>query len=84
MRLATIDLRKAAYGQFALGAFNVSNMEQIHGLFRGASQADAPVIDHLKQLSRYSQAELMAAVVSGMFTAAITSERPTVIAPLEN
>lgn len=36
----------------------------------------APVIEHLKQLSRYSQAELMAAVVSGMFTAAITSERP--------
>jgi capsid protein len=37
----------------------------------------APVIEHLKQLSRYSYAELMAAVVSGMFTAAITSERPT-------
>lgn len=37
----------------------------------------APVIEHLKQLSRYSHAELMAAVVSGMFTAAITSERPT-------
>jgi lambda family phage portal protein len=36
----------------------------------------APVMEHLKQLSRYSQAELMAAVVSGMFTAAITSERP--------
>lgn len=35
----------------------------------------APVMEHLKQLSRYSQAELMAAVVSGMFTAAITSER---------
>lgn len=38
----------------------------------------APVIEHLKQLSRYSHAELMAAVVSGMFTAAITSERPDV------
>jgi capsid protein len=37
----------------------------------------APVMEHLKQLSRYSQAELMAAVVSGMFTAAITSERPS-------
>lgn len=35
----------------------------------------APVMEHLKQLGRYSQAELMAAVVSGMFTAAITSER---------
>jgi lambda family phage portal protein len=36
----------------------------------------APVMEHLKQLSRYSQAELMAAVVAGFFTAAITSERP--------
>jgi capsid protein len=36
----------------------------------------APVMEELKQLSRYSQAELMAAVVSGMFTAAITSDRP--------
>jgi capsid protein len=37
----------------------------------------APVMERLKQLSRYSDAEIMAAVVSGMFTAAITSERPT-------
>lgn len=37
----------------------------------------APVMEKLKQLSRYSHAELMAAVVSGMFTAAITSERPS-------
>lgn len=37
----------------------------------------APVMEHLQQLSRYSKAELMAAVVSGMFTAAITSERPS-------
>jgi len=37
----------------------------------------APVMEHLKQLSRYSKAELMAAVVAGMFTAAITSERPS-------
>lgn len=36
----------------------------------------APVIEKLKQLSRYSEAELMAAVVSGFFTVAITSEAP--------
>lgn len=34
----------------------------------------APVIEALKQLGRYTDAELMAAVVSGMFTVAITSD----------
>ena len=33
----------------------------------------SPVIEPLKQLGRYSDAELMAAVVSGLFTAAITT-----------
>lgn len=36
----------------------------------------APVIEALKQLSRYTEAELMAAVVSGMFTVFITSDTP--------
>lgn len=36
----------------------------------------APVIESLKQLSRYSEAELMAAVVSGMFTVFIRSNTP--------
>ena len=44
MRLATIDLLQAAYGRYALGAFNVCNMEQVHGLFRGAARAKAPII----------------------------------------
>lgn len=34
----------------------------------------APVFESLKQLSRYSEAELMAAVISGMFTVFITSD----------
>ncbi|WP_231506434.1 phage portal protein [Paenibacillus sp. UNC451MF] len=36
----------------------------------------APVIEPLKQLGRYTEAELMAAVVSGMFTVFIESESP--------
>lgn len=44
MRLPTIDLLRAAYGRYALGAFNVCNLEQVHGLFRGAARAQAPVI----------------------------------------
>jgi len=35
----------------------------------------APVIETLKQLDRYTQAELMAAVVSGMFTVFVETER---------
>ena len=34
----------------------------------------APVIEPLKQLTRYAEAELMAAVVTGMFTVFITSD----------
>ncbi|MBR1953443.1 MAG: phage portal protein [Lentisphaeria bacterium] len=37
----------------------------------------APVIEALKQLKRYSDAELMAAVISGMFTVYIKSNNPT-------
>lgn len=36
----------------------------------------APIIESLKQLSRYSDAELMAAVISGMYTIFVTSEVP--------
>ena len=36
----------------------------------------APVIEELKQLSRYTEAELMAAVVSGMFTVFVKSNSP--------
>jgi lambda family phage portal protein len=36
----------------------------------------APVVESLKQLSRYSEAELMATVVSSMFTAFIETEAP--------
>lgn len=41
---------------------------------RRAAPLLAPVIEHLKQLGRYTEAELMAAVVSGMFTVFIKSE----------
>jgi lambda family phage portal protein len=36
----------------------------------------AAVIEPLKQLERYTEAELMAAVISGFFTVAITSQAP--------
>jgi fructose-bisphosphate aldolase class II len=44
MRTRAQDLLLAARGRYALGAFNVANLEQVHGLFRGAIKARAPVI----------------------------------------
>jgi lambda family phage portal protein len=41
----------------------------------------APVIEPLKQLERYTEAELMAAVVSGMFTVFIETEGSTTLQP---
>ncbi len=52
MRLATIDLLRSSYGKYALGAFNVSNLEQIHGLFRGAVKARAPFIVQFTRVMR--------------------------------
>ncbi|CDX01291.1 Phage portal protein, lambda [Desulfitobacterium hafniense] len=42
----------------------------------------APVIESLKQLGRYTEAELMAAVVSGMFTVFIETQSNTSEVPL--
>src|SRR5262245_54600679 len=59
MRLATIDLLKAAYGRYAVGAFNVCNMEQVHGLFRGAAQAQAPILVQFTRVIRHYAHPLM-------------------------
>ena len=64
MRLATIDLLKAAYGRYALGAFNVCNLEQIHGLFRGAAQAKAPIIVQFTRVIRsYAHPRMLEAML---------------------
>jgi fructose-bisphosphate aldolase class II len=52
MRVPTITLLRAAYQRYALGAFNVTNLEQIHGLFRGAATARAPVIVQFTRVMR--------------------------------
>ncbi len=60
MRLATIDLLKAAYGHYALGAFNVCNMEQVHGLFRGAARAKAPfIVQFTRVIRNYAHPQML-------------------------
>ena len=66
MRHATIDLLHAAYGRYALGAFNVSNLEQVHGLFRGAAQACAPIIVQFTRVMRnYAHPRMLEAMLRG-------------------
>lgn len=52
MRIATLEMLHAARGHYALGAFNVCNLEQIHGLFRGAAAARAPIIVQFTRVMR--------------------------------
>lgn len=52
MRASTNELLHAAYGKYALGAFNVCNLEQVHGLFRGAAEARSPVIVQFTRVMR--------------------------------
>lgn len=51
------------------------------GLTRGVPYL-APVIESLKQLDRYSEAEIMAAVISAMFTVFVKSEDEEGLAPI--
>jgi len=64
MRHVTSDLLQAAYGRYALGAFNVCNLEQIHGLFRGAERAKAPVIVQFTRVMRsYAHPRMLEAML---------------------
>ncbi|RMH96260.1 MAG: fructose-bisphosphate aldolase, partial [Calditrichaeota bacterium] len=44
MIVTTAELFKIAYGKFAVGAYNINNMEQALGLFEGHMKAQAPFI----------------------------------------
>ena len=66
MRVATLDLMKAAYGRYALGAYNVCNLEQIHGLFRGAAKARAPIIVQFTRVIRnYAHPRMLEEMLQG-------------------
>lgn len=52
MIVTTAQLYKVAYGKFAVGAYNINNMEQILGLFGGNVQSRAPFIIQLSKGAR--------------------------------
>jgi fructose-bisphosphate aldolase class II len=64
MLVAAHDLLKAAYGRFIIGAYNVQNMEQVLGVFRGSLAARAPVIVAAVPFARdYAGAKMLQAMV---------------------
>jgi fructose-bisphosphate aldolase, class II len=52
MIVTTAQLYKLAYGNYAIGAYNINNMEQILGLFQGCVESAAPFIIQLSKGAR--------------------------------
>jgi len=52
MIITTKELFKAAYGKYAIGAYNINNLEQIMGLFRGNLLSQAPFIIQISKGAR--------------------------------
>ncbi|MCZ7569493.1 MAG: class II fructose-bisphosphate aldolase [Ardenticatenaceae bacterium] len=64
MIVTTADLFRIAYGRFAVGAYNINNMEQALGLFSGAIEAQAPIIIQLSKGARkYAGVKMLAAII---------------------
>lgn len=64
MIVTTADLYEIAYGQYAIGAYNVNNLEQILGLFRGCIDSRAPFIIQLSKGARqYADKRMLEALI---------------------
>jgi len=67
MIVTTKKLFEAAYGKYALGAYNINNMEQAMGLFRGNLDSQAPFII---QISKGARSYTHSTMLEGMIRAA--------------
>jgi fructose-bisphosphate aldolase, class II len=64
MIVATKELFAHAYGKYALGAYNINNLEQIMGLFRGCIDSKAPFIIQLSKGARsYADKRMLEAMI---------------------
>ena len=52
MIVTTSALYKLAYSRYAIGAYNINNLEQTLGLFKGCIDSQAPFIIQLSKGSR--------------------------------
>jgi fructose-bisphosphate aldolase class II len=64
MIVATKQLVAHAYGKYAIGAYNINNLEQIIGMFRGSIDSQAPFIIQLSKGARgYSDKSFLEAMI---------------------
>jgi len=64
MIVTTDQLFQLAYGKFAVGAYNINNMEQALGLFQGNVQSQAPFIVQISKGSRkYANVKMIEAII---------------------
>jgi fructose-bisphosphate aldolase class II len=64
MIVTTDVLFRIAYGKYAVGAYNINNMEQALGLFKGHIQAQAPFIIQISKGSRkYAGIPMIEAII---------------------
>src|SRR5947208_15693882 len=75
MIVTTAQLYEVSSGKFAVGTYNINNMEQSLGLFRGNVQSKAPFIIQLSKGARkYADKRMLEAIIrtaEGMFPEAI-------------
>jgi fructose-bisphosphate aldolase class II len=64
MIVTTDSLFKLAYGRFAVGAYNINNMEQTLGLFQGCVDSQAPFIIQISKGARqYARVTLLEGLI---------------------
>jgi fructose-bisphosphate aldolase class II len=62
--VTTAQLFRHAYGKYAVGAYNINNMEQALGLFRGHQRAQAPFIIQISKGARsYAGIPMIEAII---------------------
>ncbi|GIX08178.1 MAG: fructose-1,6-bisphosphate aldolase, class II [Candidatus Poribacteria bacterium] len=64
MIVTTKQLFEVAYGNFAIGAYNINNLEQTVGLFRGNADSQAPFIIQISKGARsYTHKSFLEAMI---------------------
>ncbi|HEY60935.1 MAG TPA: ketose-bisphosphate aldolase [Anaerolineae bacterium] len=64
MIVTTRNLFEAAYGKYAIGAYNINNLEQTMGLFRGNLDSQAPFIIQISKGARnYTDKHMLEALI---------------------